>query len=50
MIGKFATGLGSLVVGGVTLLVRELGAESTGAARAGIASIGQVEKLGGKKA
>jgi len=39
MIGKFAAVLGPLTVGGVTLLVRSLGAESTIAARAGIASI-----------
>jgi len=39
MIGKFAAVLGPLIVGGVTLLVAELGAESTIAARAGIASI-----------
>ena len=39
MIGKFAAVLGPLAVGGVTLLVRELGAESTVAARTGIASI-----------
>ena len=39
MIGKFAAVLGPLAVGGVTLLVRSLGAESTIAARAGIASI-----------
>ena len=39
MVGKFAAVLGPLAVGGVTLLVRSLGAESTVAARAGIASI-----------
>ena len=39
MIGKFAAVLGPLTVGGVTLLVHSLGAESTIAARVGIASI-----------
>jgi MFS transporter, UMF1 family len=39
MVGKFAAVLGPLTVGGVTLLVRSLGAESTVAARIGIASI-----------
>ncbi|MEA1927702.1 MAG: MFS transporter [Candidatus Auribacterota bacterium] len=39
MIGKFAAVLGPLAVGGVTLMTRSLGAGSTIAARAGIASI-----------